>query len=88
MAYLNMSDPNQQCSSNWTLSIVHGCAYSSVCVRILDYQIRVGAGFGVVLDTGRNTIDAAYVSGLSLTHGPAGSRQHIVTFAAALNKQD
>ena len=35
-----------------------------------------------------NTTEAAYVSGLSVTHGPAGSRQHIWTFAAALDEQD
>ena len=40
------------------------------------------------MDTGRNTTDAAYLSGVSVTHGPAGSRQHIWTFAAALDEQD
>ena len=110
VAYLNMSDPNQQCPSNWTLttSPVRGCGrssagfdtcdssfypvygrtYSSVCGRVLAYQRGVGAGFYVALVTGRNTTDAAYVSGVSVTHGPAGSRQHIWTFAATLNEQD
>ena len=110
VAYFNMSDPNQQCPSNWNLttSPVRGCGrssaveftcdsvfypvlgrtYSSVCGRVLAYQRGVGVGFGAVLDTGRNTIDAAYVSGVSVTHGPAGSRQHIWTFAAALDEQD
>ena len=111
VAYLNMSDPNQQCPSNWTLttSPVRGCGrsysyrsfddssltcdsvfypvlgrtYSSVCGRVLAYQKGVGAGFGA-----RYTIDAAYVSGVSVTHGPAGSRQHIWTFAAAQDEQD
>ena len=35
-----------------------------------------------------NTTKYFYVSGVSVTHGPAGSRQHIVTFAAALDEQD
>ena len=110
VAYLNMSDPNQQCPSNWTLttSPVRGCGrssagqytcdssiypvygrtYSSVCGRVLAYQRGVGAGFGAALETGRNTIDVAYVSGVSVTHGQAGSRQHIWTFAATLDEQD
>ena len=92
--YLNMSDPNQQCPSNRTLvttSIrgcgrknisqyscdsatfsVHGHTYSSVCGRILAYQ---------------DTIDEAYLSGVSLTHGQAGSRQHIWSFVGASHEQ-
>ena len=110
VAYLNMTDPNQQCPSNWNLTTspirgcgrsstesntcdsvlypVHGRTYSSVCGRVLAYQRGVGIGFYTALQTRRNTIDASYVSGVSLTHGPAGPRQHIWTFAAALNEQD
>ena len=110
VAYLNMSDPNQQCPSNWTLSTspVRGCGrssagsstcdsvfypvlgrtYSSVCGRVLAYQRGVGAGFYAALYDGRNTTESAYVSGVSVTHGPAGSRQHIWTFAATLDEQD
>ena len=110
VAYLNMSDPNQQCPSNWTLTTspvrgcgrssagqntcdsvlypVHGHIYSSVCGIVLAYQIRVGARFGAALDTRGNTTQYFYISGLSLVNGPAGSRQHIVTFAAALDEQD
>ena len=109
VAYLNMSDPNQQCPSNWNLttSPVRGCGrssagwytcdssfypvlgrtYSSVCGRVLAYQRGVGVGFYAALETGRNTTDVAYVSGVSVTHGSAGSRQHIWTFAAALDEQ-
>ena len=110
VAYLNMSDPNQQCPSNWTLttSPVRGCGrssarghtcvssfypvlgrtYSSVCGRVLAYQRGLGAGFGAALKTRRNTTDAAYVSGVSVTHGPAGSRQHIWSLAVALGEQN
>ena len=109
VAYLNISDPNQQCPVNWTLttSPIRGCGrssfgsntcdssfypvlgrtYSSVCGRVLAYQRGVGLGFYAALIFGRNTTDAAYVSGVSVTHGPAGSRQHIWTFAAALDEQ-
>ena len=110
VAYLNMSDPNQQCPSNWNLTTspvrgcgesstgyftcdsvvypVHGRVYSSVCGRVLAYQRGVALGFYAALQTGRNTTESAYVSGVSLTHGPAGSRQHIWTFAGTLNDQD
>ena len=108
VAYLNMSDPNQQCPSNWniTTSPVRGCGrssaesntcdssfypvlgrtYSSVCGRVLAYRRGLSLGFYAALATGRNTIDAAYVSGVSVTHGPAGSRKHIWTFVAAMGE--
>ena len=102
VAYLNMSDPNQQCPSNWTLTTtpVRGCGrtstgyhtcdsvfypvngrtYSSVCGRVNAYQFFIGAAFL----TQTNNIERDYVSGVSITHGLLGSRQHIWTFAAAL----
>ena len=107
--YLNMSDPNQQCPSNWTLittpirgcgcrninSIscdsatfsVHGHTYSSVCGRIQAYQRGyMFAFYGALL--GIDTIDEAYLAGVSLTHGAAGSRQHIWSFVGASYEQD
>ena len=101
VAYLNMSDPNQQCPSNWTLTTtpVRGCGrlaggqscepvfypvngrtYSSVCGRVNAYQFGIGAAFYYQ----RHDIEVDYVSGVSITHGLPGSRQHIWTFAAAL----
>ena len=102
VAYLNMSDPNQQCPSNWSLTTtpVRGCGrlstyrrscdsvvypvngrtYSSVCGRVNAYQSDVGSAFY----TQTNDTEVAYVSGVSITHGLPGSRQHIWTFAAAL----
>ena len=102
VAHLNMSDPNQQCPSNWSLTTtpVRGCGrlstyrrscdsvvypvdgrtYSSVCGRVNAYQFgRVTAFF-----TQTNNIEVPYVSGVSITHGLPGSRQHIWTFAAAI----
>ena len=110
-AYLNMSDPNQQCPSNWTLVTtpirgcgrrarrsyrecdsvtysVHGRTYSSVCGRILAYQRGVAYAFYNALIYNLGTIDTAYLSGVSLTHGPAGSRQHIWSFVGARYEQD
>ena len=36
------------------------------------------------LNSGSQTIEGYYVDGISLTHGPPGSRQHIWTFAGGL----
>ncbi len=62
-------------------------AYSRVCGRIIAYQKGTPDAFAEYFNTfGANTIDQVYVDGISLTHGPAGSRSHLWTFAAALNQ--
>ena len=107
--YLNMSDLNQQCPSNWTLITspirgcghrgtagqcdsvtysVHGRSYSSVCGRILAYQRGLADAFYLAIHIQFDTIDTAYLSGVSLTHGSAGSRQHIWSFVGAWYEQD
>ena len=108
--YLNMSDLNQQCPSNWTLITtpirgcgrrasgiecdsvtysVHGRSYSSVCGRILAYQRGLAAAFYRAINNNNyNTIDTAYLDGVSLTHGPAETRQHIWSFVGARYEQD
>ena len=65
---------------------VSGRTYSSICGRVFAYQKGIAAAFSNFHD-GVNTIDTAYVSGISLTYGLPGSRQHIWTFAAA-NEQE
>ena len=109
-AYLNMSDPNQQCPSNWNLTTtpirgcgrrvtgrrqcdsvtysVHGRTYSSVCGRILAYQRGEVYAFYYAITRNLDTIDTAYLSGVSLTHGPAETRQHIWSFVVASYEQD
>ncbi len=99
-----MSDTNQQCPSNWTLttSPVRGCGrssnryrtcdsviyqvngytYSSVCGRINAYQRGWSYGFLQSLLSGY-TLDQPYISGVSVTHGPAGNRTHIWSFVGA-----
>ena len=108
--YLNMSDPNQQCPSNWTLVTtpirgcgrrnislyscdsatfsVHGHTYSFVCGRILGYQRGYTIAYFGAHQRNLDTIDEAYLSGVSLTHGPAGSRKHIWSFVGASYEQD
>ena len=64
---------------------IHGHTYSSVCGRILAYQRGEANAFQ---HYSFNTIEEAYISGVSLTHGPVGSRQHIWSFAGARYEQD
>ena len=110
VAYLNMSDPQQTCPSNWTLSTspVRGCGrsssssltcdsavypvndrtYSSVCGKIIAYHKGVSVAFPSILLNTTIPIEESYVSGVSITHGPPGTRQHVWTFVGALNEID
>ena len=56
--------------------ITPGVEYSSVCGRVIGYQYGSPNAF--------NSENSFYVDGVSLTHGD--SRQHIWTFAAALDE--
>ena len=67
---------------------VSGQNYSTVCGRILTYQAGSTDAFHSSVYNIRTSIDSAYVDGVSVTHGPARSRQHIWTFAAALYAKD
>ena len=60
-------------------------AYSAVCGRVIGYQYGGTSGFEIYnrRNNPDNTIDGVYVDGLTLTHGPVGSREHIWTFATA-----
>ena len=74
---------NFGCSS--TTFDVGGLPYSQVCGRIKGYQFGSSDAFRQSYDRG---IDGQYVSGVSLTHGRSGSREHIWTFAAGLSESD
>ena len=65
---------------------VCGGAYTSVCGRIKGYQYERTDAFESYHDGQATTIDEAYVSGVSLTHG--SPRQHIWTFAAGYSEGD
>ena len=64
------------CSS--TTFSVGGLPYSRVCGRTRAYQFGGTDAFAYYTQG----IDSFYVDGVSLTHGSAGRRQHIWTFAA------
>ena len=65
-----------------------GQRYSRVCGRILGYQKGTTEAFYNSVSASYTSIESAYVDGVSVTHGPIGSRQHIWTFTTALYKDD
>ena len=67
---------------------VHGRTYSSVCGRILAYQKAWAGAFYNAIRYNLDTIDTAYLSGVSLTHGPAETRKHIWSFVGAWYEHD
>ena len=109
VAFLNMTDPDQQCPGEWMLQrewrllngsrvprrlcgvdyniirrcfsatySTYGIHYSRVCGRVRGYQYTGPTAFHTL----NSSIDSYYLSGVSLTHGPPGARQHIWSFAA------
>ena len=59
--------------------------YTHVCGRAIGYQYSSTDAFGL-FSGGSTLIDAAYMDGLSVTHGESGSRTHIWTFAAGADE--
>ena len=57
----------------------YGLRYNRVCGRIRAYQYGDTTAFFSL----RRGLDNDYLSGVSLTHGSVGSRQHIWSFASA-----
>ncbi len=105
VAFLNMSDSNQQCADSWQLitspkrtcgrgtTTAKSCdsvtfstnnmEYNQVCGRAIGYQFGPPESFkGYYFDS--STLEGQYVDGLSVTHGSAGSREHVWTFAAGV----
>ena len=63
----------------------YGISYSHICGRMTGYQYAsTDAFYPNSVET--LTIDSYYVDGVSVTHGPAGTRQHIWTFATGLSE--
>ena len=102
IAYLDMTDPNTTCLSGWKLttyskrtcgrvySLRYTCdavifpvsarEYSRVCGRIKAYL------YGYTVAFHNSSIDTAYLSGVSITHGYP--REHIWSFAAGKSELD
>ena len=75
----------QDCSS--TTFSVSGQVYSQVCGRIKAYQSGETLSFNQHFFS-MHGIEESYVDGVSLTHGAAGDRKHIWTFAAGYAEED
>ena len=63
-----------------------GGSYSRVCGRILAYQEGYAACFYRAIHDNQS-LEGAYLDGISLTHGVQGSRQHIWSFVGATYEQ-
>ena len=61
---------------------VHGLSYSHVYGKVIAYQ----SGYPIAFYFNTFKIDQPYVSGVSLTHHGRGSREHIWTFAGAIDE--
>ena len=101
VAFINMTDTSYNCPTGLNLTSYFkrtcgrspatctsttfstgGLLYSRVCGRIRGYQYGSTSAFR----HSAQGIDHHYVDGVSLTHGAAGRRQHIWTFAAGLSE--
>ena len=60
---------------------VHGVEYNYVCGRAVGYSLSYPIGLHRGADASY-TIDQHYLSGLSITHGAPGNRNHIWSYAA------
>ena len=60
---------------------MHGVGYNYVCGRAVGYLFNAPVGFYYGTECSY-TIEYQYVSGMSITHGAPGSRNHIWSYAA------
>ena len=56
-------------------------SYQHVCGRAAGFSYHRPCAFYYYKNGGQNTIDHAYVAGLSITYGPQNGRNHIWTYA-------
>ena len=82
-----ITSPKRACgrSTSGCNSVVfpsNGVSYSRVCGRVVGYQRGSPNAFSPSFTGGG--LEDIYVEGISITHGPPGSRQHIWTFAVAI----
>ena len=66
----------------------NGRLYSHVCGRIIGFQQGTTDAFHASISGTATGLGNAYMDGVSLTHGAAGSQQHIWSFVSALYEND
>ncbi len=59
-----------------------------MCGKIIAYQKGFPNAFAAFISGVSDNLEGSHLDGLSLTHGPAGSRQHIWSFVAASQFND
>ena len=69
----------QSCDS--VIFPTHHLSYQYVCGRAAGFSYHHPCAFFYYKYGGQNTIDHAYVAGLSITYGPQNGRNHIWTYA-------
>ena len=70
-----------QTSCDSVIFPTHHISYQYVCGRAVGFSYHHPCAFSYYKYGGQNTIDHAYVSGLSITYGPQNGRNHIWTYA-------
>lgn len=77
---------DRACDSS-TFPNIDGVEYNQVCGRMVGYQSGAPDAFWAYHVGAVRSIEGTYLDGVSLTHGPAGSRQHIWSFGAGTKEQ-
>ena len=88
---IRSTEPRRQCEIHRTgcssaVFNTFGISYSHVCGRVRGYQKSGTTAFFFGFGMPNSSIDSYYLSGVSLTHGPPGARQHIWSFAGGSNE--
>ena len=66
----------------------HHLSYQHVCGRAAGFSYYHPCAFYYYKRGGQNTIDHAYVSGLSITYGPQNRRNHIWTYVGGFQESE
>ena len=66
----------------------HHFSYQHVCGMAAGFSYYHPCAFYYYNNSGQNTINHAYVSGLSITYGPQNGRNHIWTYAGGYQESD
>ena len=76
----------QSCDS--VIFPTHHLSYQHVCGRAAGFSYHYLCAFYFYKHHGQNTIDHAYVAGLSITYGPQNGRNHIWTYVGGYQESE
>ncbi len=94
--WLLVTNPQRACGQSTTrggacdsaIFSANNKTYSRVCGRVDAYQRGDPEGFSNIDPGPGPGLEDVYIDGVSITHGAAGSRQHIWSFVNALHETD